>query len=160
MLLLRTVREHRWYKEDARPFLEAGDVPADPIQDLNTQGHLLSVWQVADDRSNLERIVRAVAAGRGTLADMGWILFDSRRVIEAGIDVVPNIGESPDDGVNPLHRDLSLSGQKLVALTRIILETEIDGGNSGTILKHRMRELVQAGVDNRELPERCRKLLK
>ena len=56
-LLLRTVRQNRWLKGEAEPFLAADDVPADPVGDLLTQQNLLSVWEVAPDRSNIERIV-------------------------------------------------------------------------------------------------------
>lgn len=76
-LFLRTVRENRWYKSEAAPWLERGDIPADPLGDLPTSQNQLSVWEVAVDRSNVERIVRAVAVGRNNLADMGYVLFNS-----------------------------------------------------------------------------------
>jgi hypothetical protein len=159
-LLLHTVREHRWYKADAAPFLAVDDVPADSVCDLSPSENLLSVWEVAEDRSNIERIVRAVAAGRGNLSNMGYVLFDSAHLPAVGIEAVPNKGKSPDDGANPWHRDLVVSGKKVVALTRIILQTEIEGGNSGTILKARLKELIAQGIQNGELPESVKKLLK
>jgi len=63
-LLLHTVRQNRWLKAEAKPWLDKGDVPADPIGDLRTNGNRLSVWELVPDRSNLERIVRAIAVGR------------------------------------------------------------------------------------------------
>src|SRR5471030_1026074 len=46
VLLLRKIKQHRWYKELAKPFLEADDIPADPFGDLQTTENLLSVWEV------------------------------------------------------------------------------------------------------------------
>lgn len=91
-LLLRTVRQNRWLKEPAAPFLALDDVPADPVGDLLTQQNLLSVWEVAENRSNIERIVRAVAIGRNEIADMGYVVFDSGLLSDAGIDVRHNKG--------------------------------------------------------------------
>jgi len=147
-LLLRTVRQNRWYKADAAPFLEKDDVPADSVNDLITTGNLLSVWILTDDRSNLERVVRAVAVGRSHIDNAGYVVFDSTAVENAGIEMLENIGESPDAEANAWHRDLSLSGNKMVALAKAILRD----GESGQVLKVRMRELVDEGVQQGHLP--------
>jgi hypothetical protein len=62
-LFLRKVRQSRWFNEPAAAFLEVGDVPADPFVDLQTKENLLSVWEVEEDRSNVMRVVRAIAVG-------------------------------------------------------------------------------------------------
>jgi hypothetical protein len=154
-LLLRTVRQNRWLKDEAAPFLAVGDVPADPIPDLLTQQNLLSVWEIAADRSNIERVVRAVALGRNAISDMGYVLFHSDLLAAAGIETRVNPGESPDKGANPWHRDLVMSGHRLVALTKAILQH----GESGAVLKLRLRELVEEGIQNKEIPERYRSRL-
>jgi hypothetical protein len=151
-LLLRTVRQNRWLKEEAAPFLAADDVPADPVGDLRTQQNLLSVWEVAEDRSNIERIVRAVALGGDNIGHMGYVLFDSALLPDVGIETVQNRGGSPDEAANPWHRDLVMSGRKLVTLTKVILEH----GESGTVLKVRLRQLVEEGIRDKEIPEKCR----
>src|SRR5712691_6024847 len=97
-LFLRTVRQNRWLKDEAAPFLAADDVPADPLGDLRTQENLLSVWVVAEDRSNIERIVRAVALGASEIASMGYVLFDSTLLPAAGIETIESNGKSPDEG--------------------------------------------------------------
>jgi hypothetical protein len=152
-ILLRNVRENRWLKSEAARWLEKGDVPADPLGDLATNENRLSVWEIALDRSNLERIVRALAVTRNKIADMGYVLFDSSLLGAAGIDFVAENGATPDEGANPWHRDLiDLSGNKLIMLTRLILEK----GESGTLLKKRLEQLVEDGVQQKQLPEKCR----
>lgn len=98
-LLLRKVKQHRWYKELAEPFLKVDDVPADPLADLQTSENLLSVWEVQEDRSNLIRIVRAVAIGGQRIDHTGYILFDSVHLDAAGIGLQKNEGRSDDKGL-------------------------------------------------------------
>lgn len=154
-LLLRTVRQNRWLKDAAAPFLAIDDVPADPVCDLTTQQNLLSVWEVAQDRSNIERIVRAVAIGRHEIASMGYVVFDSGLLPGAGIEIREKKGESLDEGANVWHRDLVLSGNKLVALTKAILRH----GESGAVLKVRLRQLVDEGIRDGQIPEKLREKL-
>jgi len=139
-------------KQEAAPFLAQEDVPADAVGDLVTQDNLLSVWEVAPDRSNLERIVRAIAIGRDHISDTGYVLFDSALLPPEGIETIANKGKSLDEGANPWHRDLALSGRKLVALTKAILRH----GESGTVLKVRLRTLIEEGIAAKQIPEKCR----
>lgn len=152
-LLLRKVKQHRWYKEAAASFLEADDVPADPFADLQTTENLLSVWEVQEDRSNLIRVVRAVAIGGHRIDHTGYILFDSVHLDAAGIGLQKNEGRSDDKAANGWHRDLVLSGKKLLALAKLLLQH----GETGTITKPELLEAVEDGVRSGELPESCRK---
>jgi len=155
-LLLRNVRENRWLKSEAAPWLAKDDVPADSLGDLRTSQNRLSVWEVAVDRSNIERIVRALAVSSQRLDNMGYVLFDSSLLETAGINTVRENGTTPDEEANNWHRDLiELSGKKLVALTKLILEH----GESGTVLKKRLEQLVADGVEQKQLPEKCRSKL-
>jgi hypothetical protein len=155
-LLLRTVRENRWLKSEAAPWLERGEVPADPLGDMRTIQNCLSVCEVKGDRSNLERIVTAVVLGLDRIADQGYVLFDSSLLSTAGITHQVQQGQTPDEAANEWHRDLTgLSGSQLVMLAKLILET----GESGTVLKKRLRQLVEDGIERRELPERVRSKL-
>ena len=156
-ILLRNVRANRWIKSEAAPWLENDDVPADPLGDLATKDNRLSVWEVAFDHSNLERIVRALAVSRDRIADMGYVLFDSSLLEGAGINAAVENGATPDEGANSWHRDLiDLSGNKLVLLTRLILQN----GVSGTLLKKRLEQLVEDGIQQKQLPEKCRSKLR
>lgn len=156
-LLLHTVRQNRWLRDEARYWLDNGDVPADALSDLRTSQHRLSVWEVLPDHSNLERIVRALAVTKDKIAATGYVLFDSEWLPAIQIAVSRDQpGTTPDKGANDWHRDLiDLSGNKLVALTKTILER----GESGAVLKKRLCELVEAGIQDKQLPERCRSVL-
>jgi hypothetical protein len=152
-LLLRTVKQHRWHKEAAAPFLANDDVPADPVQDLRTTKNLLSVYEVAPDGPNIERIVRAVAIGGDNIANMGYVVFDSGLLPAASIEIRESKGTTPDEGANAWHRDLVVSGNKLVALTKAILRH----GESGAVLTVRLRQLVADGIRDGQIPEKLRK---
>ena len=116
----------------------------------------LSVWVVTNDRSNIERIVRAVAVGRDRIDSMGYALFDSALLAEIGTTAEMVPGKTPDEDANVWHRDLvDLSGNKLIALTRMILTQ----GEIGAVLKKRLMELVLDGIQQMELPERLRSKL-
>jgi hypothetical protein len=153
-LLLRTVRESRWHKAPAKPWLDQDDVPADPLADLATSEQALSVWRVLPDRSNIERIVRAVILGRDKIADAGYILFDSDLLTDLQIETDESVvGRSPDREANAWHGDLvNLSGNKLVGLTKALLRH----GETGVVLKKRLVALVETGIANSEIPERMR----
>jgi hypothetical protein len=156
-LLLRNVRQNRWLKDPARAWLDRNEVPADPLGDLRTQENALSVWEVADDHSNLERVVRAIVLGSTSgIANTGYVIFDAALLESIGIASRPEPGVSPDADANKWPRDLiNLTGSQLVALTRVILEH----GESGQVLKKRLLQLIQEGIEKKELPEKCRSKL-
>jgi len=49
---------------DRPDWLPAGEVPAEAVQDFRADGNELSVWYVEPDRSNLDRVLTAIAANR------------------------------------------------------------------------------------------------
>jgi hypothetical protein len=121
LFLYKVRKAHRWYPELAEAFLSEGDVPADPVGELQTKENKLSVWEVEQDRSNLQRIVAALATCPDKVDAAGYILFNSVDLGSSEIQISMTPGGSPDRGVNHCHRDLLLSGRKLVALTALLL---------------------------------------
>ena len=106
-------------------------MPADPLGDLRTSHNKLSVFEV-EDRSNVDRILAALAAGGMKLSSKGFVLFDSELLAEIGIEIEASLGQTDDEKINSWHKDLiNLSGHKLVKLARAILTT----GESGTVLE-------------------------
>jgi len=121
--ILRTIRKARWYKIEDVSWLEKGDVPADPLADLNTKANELSVWLIEDDRSNLNHVVTALAATRTHISNLDYALLDMQLLPELNIKVRHTTGGTPDEKANvSWHRDLvELSAFKVVELAKSIL---------------------------------------
>lgn len=118
---LRTIRKAKWYKNEAVSWLAEGELQADALADLATKGNELSVWHVEDDRSNLEQVVTALAAGRDNIANLDYALFDQQILSAINIKIKETKGGSPDEKVNAWHRDLvELSATKLIGLAKAI----------------------------------------
>lgn len=156
-LLVRKVGKHHfWLKAPALQYLDKNDSPADAVSDLRTKENRISVYVVADDKSNLNRILSAIVIGGQSVDHTAYIVFDSRIVSDAGIEIEEVPGKTSDKTVNPLHRDLVLTGKKMVALAVGILR---EGEEVTQILRERMVQLIHQGIDAGELPEDLRKKL-
>jgi hypothetical protein len=120
MLVLRLVRQSRWDWPTNLSWLEAGDIPADPLADFaGTVDNRLSVWLVADDRSNLRRVVAAMAANRDKLDKLDYVLFPLDHLAALGIKLLETPGDTPDQEANEYHCDLvELSANDVVHLTK------------------------------------------
>ena len=57
MIYIRKIKESSW-------FMGQAPLDSDSISDLGTSNHELSVWQVPNDKSNLDDIVLALALTR------------------------------------------------------------------------------------------------
>src|SRR5215510_4864620 len=103
--LLRKIRKTRWYRTESFDWLPNGELPADPLSDLGTKSNELSVYHVAADESNLDRIIASLAANVDQLAHVDFALFDESVISELGIKIKPSKGDLPDDQVNNWHSD-------------------------------------------------------
>lgn len=126
-LVLREIYKHPpWYKVSVHPWLQNGEIPADPLTNLRTTVNSLSVWLVDNDRSNLERLVAALMAKRD-LKEFVYLLFDHIILDQMPIRVEEKFGATPDDGINHLHRNLSdLSGRVALDLVSTILKSQYE----------------------------------
>jgi hypothetical protein len=142
-----------------------GDIVADLLVDFPTSGGATSVWLIEDDRSNLDRVLVALAVNREHLTNIDYILFDLNILSQADVKTEKEDGKTPDEIVNDRwHLNLiELSGHKLVGLTRRIFERS----EAGTILKKRLEELalqalgssrLNTGKINAKMKEELRKL--
>ena len=57
MIYIRKIKESSW-------FMGQAPLDSDSISDLGTSNHELSVWQVPNDKSNLDDIILALALTR------------------------------------------------------------------------------------------------
>lgn len=61
-LILRKIEKGRWNSDpQAVPWLPPGEVQAQALLDLAPKDNGLSVWLIEEDRSNLDRVVAALA---------------------------------------------------------------------------------------------------
>jgi hypothetical protein len=115
---------------------------------MQTTGHCLSVWKIDQDRSNLERVVSAVAAKRDKVDNLDYILFDSSLIDVLGIPANEVKGGTDDEVANDWHRDLiNLSGLKIVGLVKLMLEK----GDNFRISKKKIKALVLDGIQKKEI---------
>lgn len=120
-LLLREIRRAKWYKNAEVKWLGDNDLQADALGDIRTSNNSLSVWEIADDRTNLDAVIGAIAAGKNTAANFDFALFTTTAVLETNIIISEEPGKTFDEGVNGFHRELiELTTSKLLALAEII----------------------------------------
>lgn len=142
--------------------VDVGDVQADAISDLRTSKNALSVWQVNDDHTNIDRIVAALAAGRMNLDKLDYALIDAETLDELNIGIVQKRGRSLDDRANDLwHYDLTeLTGTSLVNLAFMIQEkamfVRVQKARIGSVIEASVRH---GFIDSSRLKDGLRKAL-
>ena len=140
------IRPDRWFVHPEIEWLGPGELQADALIDLRTQGNALSVFEL-DSTVNPERITIAVAAGRQKVDDTGYAIFDQDAVEALGIEIRRTQGGTADVTVNALHCDLCVrTATMLVALARAIAQ-----GTITPILRKRVGELLKTGLESRQL---------
>lgn len=123
--LLRVVRRGRWLPV-SEPWYSDSDLQGDCLNDLKTDQNILSFWFVDEQRSNLEGVICAIAAGREHFAPVDYALLSQPEVEKMGrLEVTP--GASPFSEANDLwHRDL----QQLTLSRLCGLAHTVKAGNS------------------------------
>ncbi len=119
-LLLREVKLENWLAATHTP---DDPLPADPLSDLNTKENALSVWELPDDRSNLEDVVTAIAAKRH-IREIDVALIEESLISGLGIEILETEGKTPLLEVRPMHRNLAeLEAQDLVRIADVMRKT-------------------------------------
>lgn len=144
--LLRQLRKkNRWHWSQPLSWLDEGDVPADPLANLETKKNTLSVFEIDNDISRIERIAAAMAgqSNEGPKVEFEYVIFDQSILGEIGIKIVNSDGQTPDSEVNSWHRDLTeLSVTKLSSLAKRIVPI----AKSRQVLPKRVREVFIENV--------------
>lgn len=132
-LFLRIIRRNRWAQEfwDLHDYdwLDKNDIPIEPLFDIlavDKNGNLqkeISVWYIHDDKSNLERIIAALAASRSNIDVFDYLLIEEGIITSFGFKLKKIKGETADKHANEnWHYNINhLSGFKLVNLIKEIL---------------------------------------
>ncbi len=117
----------KWSTDEPLEWLQAGDVPADPLDNLATDQNKLSVYEVTGDQSQIERIAAAFAAGSNDdkPKEFEFILFNQEILPELAIRLDSSEpGVTGDSEVDSWHRDLvELSADKLASLAKRLVPT-------------------------------------
>lgn len=117
---LRKIKKIRW-KTDNEPWLNSGELQADCLSDMVTSGNKLSVYRIIDDKSNLKRVVAALAANCDYLSNLDYLLLKEELLQTIGIKSEETNGTTSDELVNSWHIDLvEISLPKLVNLANTV----------------------------------------
>jgi hypothetical protein len=161
-VLLRKVDKRRWdWSPGTIDWVPSGDIPAAPLADFNTSvDSKISVWYVESDKSNLERIIAGIAAGRQTADKFDYVLFPETVLSQAGVKAEDAQGQSKDKDANAKwHRDLvELSATKLIKLVALVGREGGVGRSSEHEVIALIRKFVEAGfIERPRLHEALRK---
>jgi len=162
-LVLRKIRKARWYKNDVVSWLKEGELQADVFVDLKTDANKLSLWLVEENKSNLDRIIAAVASTSDDPSNIDFALFHQTLIDNLKIKWEKTNGGSHDQEANQLwHLNLiELSGGKLYQLAQEIqkqakkdrcnekrvINLLIESIRTGKIPKNNLKERLQTGID-------------
>ncbi|MBI3247319.1 MAG: hypothetical protein HYZ50_12515 [Deltaproteobacteria bacterium] len=107
-LLLRKIRKSRWNELIGASQISDEQLQNGPLTDLRERsGDELSVWDIAEDRGNLLRIVAALAGKLESFSPFDYLLFDRQLLVEVGIKWERTEGDSADAEANTSwHIDL------------------------------------------------------
>jgi hypothetical protein len=138
---LRAIRQQRWFTSPAIAWLPPGELQADALLDLKTDGNELSIFEV-DDLSNAERIAVAIAAKRERLDVLDYVIFDGEPFSALGVHIKKIAGTTPDVTVNGVHYHVyELTARRLIEVAHIVAQRQ-----RVRILRKRVKDLLKDGV--------------
>lgn len=147
--LLIKIKQSHWLKTRKPPYLGNEDIPGECLQDLRILDKGLSVWQISDDRSNLNRVITALAASGQHIQNIDYLLFDDSIVNKLALKIKETPGGTPDTFANrSWHRDLiELSGRNLSDLAHAIFYSS----EMGRVLQKELARSLSSALSNKEL---------
>lgn len=148
--LLRKIKGTRWIPDKTWPQIDSDDFHSDPLSDLNTTAANLSVYLVEDDLSDLELVVKGLAANtRASRFD--YILIAESSLSENGYSLSESLGETPYTAANRRHRDITnLTARTLVSLGKLMML----GSDRNYIPKKDIKKLIKEAVETGEFEVR------
>ena len=158
MWLLRKIEDKdRWRYDDPDfhpPWIstESGEIPADPLQDLNTKNNQLSVYMLNEVRAELvDRILTALAATRNNSQKIECLIIPEEIIKYLNLELKRGKGGTPDGFVNELHCDIvQLTANKLVELAKAVIGCKAE---SDRRTGDQIRDLLIKGVQEGRLEQ-------
>ena len=125
-LLFRKIdHKSNWdnFRSNSPNWIDSGDVSGDLLKDLQTTNNDLSVYEVADSNSNLDKLISAMAANRQNLKPFYYILIERDTIESNNYSLASAVGGTLSKEVNNFHINIEkLSGFKLVKLAKFFVE--------------------------------------
>lgn len=151
--VLRKIRKAKWYKNENVPWLAEGELQADALSDLATQGNALSVWMIEDDLSNLRRIIAALVANQTLVSNVDYALLSPQLLLDEQFKFEAVAGDTPDEGANNWHRDIvELTASRLLRLATLIQQTaQIERLSDKEVIRFLSESVAQGFVDRTRL---------
>ena len=110
------------------------------------------MYLVNDDKSDLERIISALAANSMSLDAVDYIMMDVREIDALDIQKEATPGHTPDSYVNTCHLDLvNLTDSQLVRLAHAFRDKGESDRYAKKDLKQMILEAVRVGNIDRNL---------
>lgn len=99
----------KWEGERFPPWLPQGELPSCIIKDLNADDNALSVWEIPDNKANLDDIITAIASSsrKSVKNDFDFALLDVQHVDQVSFNPTNAPGYTPYSEMNHYHRNLS-----------------------------------------------------
>ena len=98
---LRIINKNRWYRGNPPSWLPENEIPAQSLADVAPKPEeSLSLWRIEDDRSNLNRVIAAIASARRHLDTLDYALFPIAIIDQLGLTVAQSPGKTPDNVAN------------------------------------------------------------
>ncbi len=119
--LLRAISKSRWLEVE---WLEVGKGQANTLLDLRPFENKLSFWHIEGNKSNLNRVVAAITAGKDNLPEkFDYALFDQSLLEETSVRIEQTSGDSfHKEADENWHRDTTnLSADNVVEIVNIIV---------------------------------------
>lgn len=149
--VLRKIRRSRWRRDPHTGRLSDSGLRS-ARRDLCLPGESLSAYLVNYDKSNLERVITALAANSMSLDTVDYIMMD----ISLDIQTEATPGRTPDSEVNSFHLDLpGLSDSKLDRLAHAFRDKGESDRYAKKDLKQMILEAVRTGNIDRD-PDKFR----
>jgi hypothetical protein len=149
--LLRKIHKSAWI--DKPEWLVGNEAPAVVLHDFEADANDLSLWWIEEDRSNLDRVVAALAGNCEYLGIVDVVLFPTELVEAAACGALaPTQGSCHDEHVaSTWHRDLTqLSTHRVAELARVVYRDA--RSDFMRFPKAQTKRLLQAALEKSWLP--------
>jgi len=147
-IILRTIRKAKWYRNEGVSWLPGGQIQADALSDLSTNENKLSVWEISENRADLEKVITALAATKHHVSNVDYAILEKSFLTQISIIFEKHDGGTPYEAVNSLHCHLlELTAHKIYEVARGISEW----GERKRIPQDQVLDLLKDAVKSRQI---------